>query len=68
MDVRFIIAVDIEDVSSLKAAYKELREKLDDDSLSWETTDEFFINGNQGNPESLSNTRKSYFRKLMGME
>lgn len=55
VDVRFVVLIDIEGAASLEAAYRELRTRLA--SIGYETADEFYIDGDEGDPEDLTAVR-----------
>ena len=61
-DFRFVICVDIEESSSLLEAYQILHEKMTNTKMEWETADEFFIDGEEGQFESLEKVRMSIAR------
>lgn len=63
MNVRFVICVDIEDAKSLEEAYRQLHTKLSRTQLGWESADEFYVDGDQGDVAELDKTRLTVLAK-----
>jgi len=53
MDVRLVVCIDFEDVNSLEEAYRKWRDIIHPTGLPYETSDEFYIDGELGNPKEL---------------
>jgi hypothetical protein len=56
MDVRFVVAIDIDGATSLDDAYGRLRALLPA-ACAYETTEEFFVDGDQGEADDLTRAR-----------
>jgi len=52
MKIRLIALVDFE-ADSLKDAYRQLGQAMQSTGLSWETSDEFYVDGEEGEPDAL---------------
>jgi len=61
MEVRFMVAIDYS-ADSLEDAYTQLRKQLPQD-CSYETDDEFFIDGEHGDPDELQQVRMAVLGK-----
>lgn len=58
MDVRFTVLIDLEDVGSLDIAYAKLRLHFKEGGITdWQTDDEFYVDGEQGDADQLSLVR-----------
>lgn len=60
MSIRFVVLVDI-DVDSVFDAYPRLYEALNTTRLEWESSDEWYLEGEQGDVETLQDARMCYF-------